>query len=377
MARVTISPDQPSFFDVAAVTGDVDQIQPEVNHVDQDHVDQDLQLPADVAIPVKRRAKEERRQRIADVLEQALAPSTIKSYAKQFRRFEEWCSENDEVALPAEPEAIAEYLIERAEDGLRKATLKIAWAAIADKHRSSGYQEIASHPGIRRTLKGLVKADPRPQVQAKPIRTAELQRIRGAAWVPRIVGGRRPRQETPAEAKKRALLDIAICSTLRDGLLRRGELAALRWGDIQFLEESGLAMANIRRSKTDQEGEGAEQLLGPDCAKDLKAIMPEDALVDPELRVIGLSDSQIGRRVRAICILAGLGDGYTGHSGRVGMAKDLSAAGAELPELMDVGRWSSPEMVARYTKEERAAKGVMGRFYANKAGSRLRDDDLG
>ena len=112
MARVTVSPDQQSLFDVA---GDVDQIQPEVNHVDQDHVDQDLQVPADVALPVKHRAKEDRRQRIADVLEHALAPSTIKSYARQFRRFEKWCSANDEVALPAEPEVIADYLIERAE----------------------------------------------------------------------------------------------------------------------------------------------------------------------------------------------------------------------------------------------------------------------
>ena len=77
-----------------------------------------------------------------------------------------------------------------------------------------------------------------------------------------------------------------------------------------------------------------------------------------------------------MCIEAGLGDGFTGHSGRVGMAKDLRAAGAEMPELMDVGRWDSTQMVARYTQEEQAAKGVIAKYYA-KEGERLRDDELG
>ena len=135
-----------------------------------------------------------------------------------------------------------------------------------------------------------------------------------------------------------------------------------------------MALITIRHSETDQEGKGAQQLLGPECAEDLRKIMPDGALVDQELPVIGLSDSQIGRRVRAICIEAGLGDGFTGHSGRVGMAKDLRAA--ELPELMDVGRWDETQMVARYTQEEQAAKGVIAKYYA-KEGDRLRDDELG
>ena len=42
----------------------------------------------------------------------------------------------------------------------------------------------------------------------------------------------------------------------------------------------------------------------------------------------------IGRRVKAATSTPGLGEGFTGHSGRVGMAQDLAAAGVELPELM-------------------------------------------
>ena len=36
--------------------------------------------------------------------------------------------------------------------------------------------------------------------------------------------------------------------------------------------------------------------------------------------------------------MAGLGGGFSAYSPRVGMAQDLSAAGAELPELMTAGR---------------------------------------
>ena len=34
------------------------------------------------------------------------------------------------------------------------------------------------------------------------------------------------------------------------------------------------------------------------------------------------------------------------------MAQDLSAAGAERPELMTAGRWDSPTMPARYTEAQ-------------------------
>ena len=39
-----------------------------------------------------------------------------------------------------------------------------------------------------------------------------------------------------------------------------------------------------------------------------------------------------------------LGDGFTGHSGRVGMAQDLVKNGVELLALMTAGRWKSAKM---------------------------------
>ena len=115
-------------------------------------------------------------------------------------------------------------------------------------------------------------------------------------------------------------MDVALLSVLRDGLLRRSEASALRWGDVE-LQDDGSARIHVRRSKTDPEAEGAVLYIGPDAAAALVAILPEGfAVVDPSTTVFGLSESQIGRRVNAAAKAAGLGDGFTGHSGRGGGA---------------------------------------------------------
>ena len=53
----------------------------------------------------------------------------------------------------------------------------------------------------------------------------------------------------------RGLVDIALISVMRDGMLRRSEAAAIRWGDIAT-EDDGAGRLTVARSKTDQEGEG-------------------------------------------------------------------------------------------------------------------------
>ena len=84
--------------------------------------------------------------------------------------------------------------------------------------------------------------------------------------------------------------------------------------------------------------------------------------------VFGLSASQIGRRIDAAAKAAGLGEGFTGHSGRVGMAQDLAASGVELPELMTAGRWKSSRMPARYTERQTAGRGAVARYYQGRRG---------
>ena len=157
-------------------------------------------------------------------------------------------------------------------------------------------------------------------------------------------------------------MDLALLATLRDGLLRRSEAAALTWGDVEFRDD-GAALINLRRSKTDQEAEGVVLYIGRKAAHALLAIRPAPELLDPNNSVFGMTARNIGKRVTAAAKSAGLCEGYTDHSGRVGMAQDLVKSGVELPALMTAGRWRSSKMPARYTERQAADRGAVARYY--------------
>ena len=112
-----------------------------------------------------------------------------------------------------------------------------------------------------------------PQRQARPLTAEALAAIRATARLPRRSQSRAGRMETAGVAGRRGLVDIALASTLRDGLLRRYEAAALRRGDVELLAD-GSGRLHVRQSKGDQEGSGAVLYLGPDAVRDLLAIRP-------------------------------------------------------------------------------------------------------
>ncbi len=83
------------------------------------------------------------------------------------------------------------------------------------------------------------------------------------------------------------------------------------------------------------------------------AIAHLDAIRDgagAEDSVFGMSESTVARRVKAAAAAAGLGDRFSGHSGRVGLAQRMAAAGASTQAVMALGRWRNAGTVARYTK---------------------------
>ena len=201
-------------------------------------------------------------------------------------------------------------------------------------------------------MAGIARANGRPQRQAKPLTETALAAVKATAKLPRKHQGRTRRGESARDAERRG----------------RVEAAELRWGDVE-LQEDGSARLHVRRSKTDPEAEGVVLYIGQEATQALQAIMPEDtAVVDPARRVFELSASQIGRRIDAAAKAAGLGEGFTGHSGRVGMAQDLAASGVELPELMTAGRWKSSRMPARYTERQTAGRGAVARYYQGRRG---------
>ena len=84
-------------------------------------------------------------------------------------------------------------------------------------------------------------------------------------------------------------------------------------------------------SKTDQEGAGALLFISRQTMRDLGAIRPLGA---GDQLVFGLKPKAIGKRIAAAATAAGQVGAYSGHSARVGMARDLARAGEELPALM-------------------------------------------
>ena len=202
----------------------------------------------------------------------------------------------------------------------------------------------------------------RPPLQATPLTSDVAAAIRATATRPRPF--QTGRMESESIAERRGLVDIALVAVMRDALLRRPEAADLVWEDVERPSD-GRGRLIVRRSKIGQAAEGRMLYLSPRTMADLEAIRPV-VPAHGHVSVFALSASQVGRRIARSCEAAGFPGAYSGHSPRVGTAQDLAANGAELPALMEAGRWESPAMPARYTRSQAAARGAVATYYARR-----------
>ena len=294
-------------------------------------------------------------QGVADALEAVLSDNTRRVYQTQWRIFEGWCDEVGLQSLPADPLTVARYLAARANSGASIATMRLATSAIAKAHQWAKLESPCRDPGVRASLKGWGRRLSKPQRQSGALTAAVLAVIRLTAVQPR----RRGRGiETPQQAAERAKLDLALVAVLSDGGLRRSEASSLTWGDVQRWDD-GSGRITVIRSKTDVEAAGAVVAVTPAAMQALDAIWPMGA--GGEVKVFGLSESQIARRVKVIAKAAGLADWefFSGHSGRVGMARRMAQNGAPTHEIERQGRWKQGGgMVGRYTRGETAGSAL-------------------
>ena len=297
---------------------------------------------------------DEQRRRVADALEDAQSENTRRNYAGQFRKFRAWCEQENYSPLPASPEVVAAYAAELVDDGKSMSTVRLAVSAIVDAHRRVGLESPVT-AGVSETLRGLTRQVGAAQKQAKPLDADALAALRATALTPRTTrGGSLEMEET---AFRRGRLDIALASVLSDAGLRISEAATLRWRDVLDAED-GAGLLYIERSKTDQAGEGAYVVVTPDALIALKHLRQDTEAWTDDDPVFGLSESQISRRIASMARAAGLGDGYSGHSGRVGLAIRMTRRGAPLQAVQTHGRWKSPSMPARYTRGEKALEAL-------------------
>lgn len=288
----------------------------------------------------------------------SLSPDTRRAYGAQWKQWERWATEQGFDVLPARPEHVAAYLVHRAETS-SAATVRASRAGIGAVHRAGGHADPTAHAGVRKVLRGLARrTNGHHQRQAAALTSDALAAVRATASLPR----RRGRGiETPDQARARGAVDVAICAVLRDAMLRRSEAAALRWADVEFRSD-GSARLSVVRAKGGADDLPQVAYAGPGAAKALRNIRPAD--VDPAARVFGLGPAQIARRVRDAAKAAGLEGAFSGHSGRVGMARDLVAAGASVAAVQVAGAWKSARMPAHYARAELAGRGAVAAYYA-------------
>ena len=144
-----------------------------------------------------------------------------------------------------------------------------------------------------------------------------------------------------------------IAGLLFMGGLRRAEVSALEWRDVSDASDGDGLLITVRQSKTNQEGDAADvRYLKNGAAKAIRTLRTDLDQRTP------LPTDRVDR-VRPRCRFsagspppphtAGIEARLTAHSGRVGLASELTARGASTTEVMLAGNWKTSRMVAHYS----------------------------
>ena len=288
---------------------------------------------------------------VLQAVERSKAENTREAYRVQWAKFVRWARSRHVPQLPAREEDVALYLAEMSADGSALSTVQLARSAISHAHKLTGLG-LKGNPArsglVSETLQGLAQ-DAAPPKQARALLPRDIDAIRRTARLPRA--GRGGLQERPETAKRRGDIDIALCLVLRDAGLRGSECAALVWADLEEWED-GSGRVSIGRSKTNRTGPPQVVSVTRATVQALAAIRP--AGHTPQDRIFRITPRQISNRVHSVTEQAGLGSGFSSHSGRVGLARNMAANGAPINITMLQGRWKNADTVARYTRAEDA-----------------------
>ena len=152
--------------------------------------------------------------------------------------------------------------------------------------------------------------------------------------------------------------------------MRRSEAAALVWADVQDATDGRAVLIHVRRSKTDQDGTTADvRYLKNGCAAALRQLRDRITVQRSGLRpdataqvLGGINGQSIARRIAAAARAAGIAGRITGHSGRVGLAVELTRRGAPEQATAKAGGWKSSRMVAHYAAAVAAEQGAVAKY---------------
>ena len=107
----------------------------------------------------------------------------------------------------------------------------------------------------------------------------------------------------------------------------------MRWADVVDSTDGDGMLVTVRRSETNQEGEVNDVRFVKDgVARSLQTLRAATS-PEPGDRVVPLSAQMIGLRFTAAAQAAGVQRRVTAHSGRVGLASELTSRGASTTDV--------------------------------------------
>ena len=285
----------------------------------------------------------------------SISVNTRRAYAGALRRLDAWRG-----AAPVDDASLAVYLGELFEAGRAPATAALAVAAVRFRAKLAGQPDPAGE-ATARVLGGYRRTgSDRGRGQAAPLSADGLAAILATAERPRTDGRG---VESHTTAQRRGRTDAVIAGLLFMGGLRRSEVSALEWRDVADASDGDGVLITVRTSKTNQEGDTADvRFLKNGAAAAVRTLRTDRPDAAPTDRVIGLSPLQIQRRFTAAARAAGIEAHLTAHSGRVGLASELTARGASTTEVMLAGNWRTARMVAHYSAGATAERGAVAKY---------------
>ena len=286
-------------------------------------------------------------------LKSSKANNTIKAYNSDFNDFRIFCAKNGFKSLPSEPKIVSLYLTYLSSKGSKISTLKRRLASISVIHKLKGYYLDNKHPAIIENILGIKRRKGSIQKGKKPLLINNLKIIINVID-----------EENNEEIK--SLRDRSIILIGFSGGFRRNEIVSLNYEDLDFVNE-GLKI-NLRKSKTDQFGEGSikglpyfDNIQFCPVISLIKWIKISKISSGPLFRRFTkgsklsekrLTDQTVSLLIKKYLKLAGFDDkDYSGHSLRSGFATSAADAGVEEREIMAMTGHKSAEMVRRYIKD--------------------------
>jgi len=286
-------------------------------------------------------------------LQSSKANNTVRAYKSDFKDFGLFCAQNNFKSLPSEPKIVSLYLTYLSTKEAKMSTLKRRLVSIGVIHRLKGYYLDTKHPSIIENIMGIKRRKGSIQKGKKPILINHLKQLINVID-----------EQKNEDIKK--LRDRSIILIGFSGGFRRNEIVSLDYDDLDFVEE-GLKI-QIRRSKTDQFGEGLVKALPYfnntkycpvislkkwiEISRINSGPLFKRFLKGSKLSENRLTDQTVALLIKEYLRLAGIDDkNYSGHSLRSGFATSAAESGAEERSIMAMTGHKSTEMVRRYIKE--------------------------